>query len=78
MAHSNDKLKPSSDLHASLAPIVFDNVRSTVERKSNRKRQCYGTGSAILKGDKYINHQFRYDGRIVTVSFCKDCFNGSN
>ena len=76
MAFTNEILKPSNDLYILLAPIVFDNVRSSVERTSNRKRQCYGTGKKIVKGDKYINHQFRYDGRIVTVSFTLDFFNG--
>lgn len=76
MAFTNEILKPSNDLYTLLAPVVFDNVRSSTERTSNRKRQCYGTGKKIAKGDKYINHQFRYDGRIVTVSFCKAYFNG--
>jgi len=76
MAFTNEKLQPSNDLYTLLAPVVFDNVRSTTERTSNRKRQCYGTGKQIAKGDKYINHQFRYDGRIVTVSFTLDFFNG--
>jgi hypothetical protein len=76
MAFTNEILKPSNDLYTLSAPVVFDNVRSTTERTSNRKRQCYGTSRKIAKGDKYINHQFRYDGRIVTVSFCKDYFNG--
>jgi len=76
MAFTNEILKPSNDLYTLLAHVVFENVRSTVERTSNRKRQCYGTGKKIAKGDKYINHQFRYDGRIVTFSFTLDFFNG--
>ena len=32
-----------------LAPVVFDNVRSTTEHTSNRKRQCYGTGKHIKR-----------------------------
>lgn len=74
MAHSNEKLQPSNVLYTLLAPVVFDNVRSTTERTSNRKRQCYGTGKPIAKGEKYINHQFRYDSRILTISFCLDYF----
>jgi hypothetical protein len=74
MAHSNEKLQPSNVLYTLLAPVVFDNVRSTTERTSNRKRQCYGTGKMIAKGDKYINHQFRYDNRILTISFNVDYF----
>jgi hypothetical protein len=74
MAHSNEKLQPSVYKILLLAPVVFDNVRSTTERTSNRKRQCYGTGKMIAKGDKYINHQFRYDSRILTISFNVDYF----
>ena len=74
MAHSNEKLKTSNVLYTLLAPVVFDNVRSTTERTSNRKRQCYGTGKIIEKGEKYINHQFRYDSRILTVSFSAGYF----
>lgn len=74
MAYSNEKLQPSNVLYTLLAPVVFDNVRSTTERISNRKRQCYGTGKTIAKGDKYINHQFRYDSRILTINFCLDFF----
>jgi len=74
MTQSNKKLQPSNDLYTLLAPVVFDSVRSTTERTSNRKRQCYGTGRTIAKGDKYINHQFRYDNRILTISFNVDYF----
>ena len=75
MAYTNEKLKPSNGLYTLLAPVVFKNVRSTTKRTSNRKRQCYGTGLIIEKGEKYINHQFRYDSRIITVSFKLDYFN---
>jgi len=74
MAHSNEKLQPSNVLYTLLAPVVFDNVRSTTERTSMRKRQCYGTGKTIAKGEKYISHQFRYDGRILTVNFNLEYF----
>ena len=74
MAHSNEKLQPSNVLYNLLAPVVFDNVRSTTERTSNRKRQCYGTSKTIAKGEKYISHQFRYDSRILTISFNVDYF----
>lgn len=69
MAYSNEKIQPNYVLYTLLAPVVFDSVRSTTEQTSNRKRQCFGTGKTIEKGEKYINHQFKYDGRIVTVSF---------
>lgn len=75
MGFTNEKLQPSNGLYALLAPVVFENVRSTSKKVSRRKRQCYGTGKTIEKGEKYINHQFRYDGRIVTVSFNLEFFN---
>ena len=75
MAYSKEKLQPTNDFIDSLSPIVFKNVRSTSEHKSNRIRQCYKCCIKINKNDNYINHQFRYDGRIVTLSFCVDCFN---
>tara|TARA_R110000851_G_scaffold172952_6_gene319245 strand:- start:1183 stop:1428 length:246 start_codon:yes stop_codon:yes gene_type:complete len=78
MAFSNTIIKPSNNVKMLLAPIVFGNVRSTVQRTSNRKRQCYGTGNVIVKGDSYINHQFRYDTRIVTISFSVEFFYGTN
>ena len=77
MAHSNEKLPPNSNLYTLLSPVVFSNVRSTSEKVSRRKRQCYGTGKTIAKGEKYINHQFRYDNRILTVSFCVEYFYNS-
>ena len=76
MAYTNNKIEPCIGCRNLMAPIVFDNVRSTDERTSNRKRQCYGSMWKIDKGEKYINHQFRYDGRIITISFCLSYFNG--
>ena len=76
MAFSNKKIEPNKKLLKSLPSIVFDSVRSTTENTSRRNRQCYGSLKKINKGDKYINHQFRYDGRIVTVSFDRDFFYG--
>jgi len=75
MAYSKEKLKPSNNLVELLSPIVFKNVRSTSEHKTSRVRQCYACGNKINKNDNYINHQFKYDGRIITISFCVDCFN---
>lgn len=68
-------LQPSNILRALLPTIVFNSVRSTTERISSRKRQCYISGEYIKKGERYINHQFRYDGRIEQVSFKLDYFN---
>jgi len=75
MAFSNEKIRPNSDLYKLLAPIVFDSVRSTSEHIALRNRQCYKCMQTIKKGEKYINHQFRYDKKVKTISFHKDCFN---
>ena len=74
MSFTNDKLQPHPSVIASLSPVVFGNVRATCIRKSSRKRMCYGTGCIINKGDDYVNHQFRYDGRILTVCFSINYF----
>ena len=74
MSYSNDKLQPSNVLLTSTSPIVFKDVRCTSEHKSMRARQCYKCGGNISKNHQYINHQFRYDGRIITISFHMDCF----
>ena len=52
---------------------VFSNVRESKLKKSMRKRQCFKCEGKIEKGETYMNHQFRYDYRIITVSFCKNC-----
>jgi len=75
MAFSNKiELQPGSEIYNSLSLIVFSNIRNTTKRKSRRLRECYCCGHPIQKGDKYINHQFKYDRRIITVSFHEKCF----
>jgi len=74
MAYSKEKLKPSDDLVELLAPIVFEKVRSSSEHTTTRVRQCFKCMQSIKKGGKYINHQFKYDKRILTVSLHIDCF----
>lgn len=78
MAFSNKKIQPASGVYKLLPPIMTSSIRSTEERTSNRARQCYGTGNTIPKGARYINHQFRYDKRIITVSFSLEFFNKPN
>ena|GEM_PF-6206689 len=66
-------------LELNLACVVsrlFLNVRSSKEQKSRRNRQCLICGSKILKGEKYINHQVRYDKTILTIYLHKACSNG--
>lgn len=75
MSYINYTLQPSIALLTSISPIVFKDVKCTSERKSIRVRQCYKCGGKINKNHQYVNHQFRYDGRIITISFHKDCFN---
>ena len=76
MAYSKDKLQPSNDLYTLLAPVVFKDVRSTSEHKSERVRQCFKCCGRIEAKEQYINHQFKYDKRIITLSFHVSCFNG--
>ena len=59
--------------NAVLGAVVFSNVRESKLKKSMRKRQCFKCEGKIEKGETYINHQFRYDYRIITVSFCNNC-----
>jgi len=54
--------------------ILFDNVRASSEKESARVRQCYTCAGRIAKGEIYTNHQFRYDGRIIIISFHEKCF----
>ena len=56
-----------------LGAVVFSNVRESKLKKSMRKRQCFKCERKIEKGETYMNHQFRYDYRIITVSFCNNC-----
>lgn len=76
MSYSKNKLQPNSVLFTMLSPVVFNDVRSTSEHKTMRVRQCYKCCNKIGKNEQYINHQFRYDNRIITISFHVDCFNG--
>ena len=52
---------------------LFSHIRESKLKKSMRKRQCFKCEGKIEKGETYMNHQFRYDYRIITVSFCKNC-----
>jgi hypothetical protein len=55
-------------------PFIFRNIRSVAEQRSLRKRECFYCSGKIERLSHYINHQFRYDGRIVTLSFHKKCY----
>lgn len=74
MSFSNIKLKPHYSVKLRMPLILFENVRSTYELKSRRKRQCFLCDTKIMKGENYINHQFRYDYTIKTISFHLPCF----
>ncbi len=45
-------------------------IRSERVRKTARNRECYNCGMTIKKGEKYLNREIRYDGKIITLSFC--------
>jgi len=74
MTFSNRKINPSSKVYTLLIPILFNSVRSTTKNKSNRRRQCFICMRDIEKGEHYIMHQFRYDSRIIPLSFHANCF----
>lgn len=74
MGFSNDKIIPQNNVFKDVALVVFNNVRSSSMHISNRSRECYRCMEKINKGENYINHQFKYDERIITISFHKDCF----
>jgi hypothetical protein len=42
-------------------------------KKAQRTRSCWNCGGTIVKGDMYLNREMRYDRKIITFSFCKDC-----
>ena len=53
--------------------IVLKSVRSSKKQKSRNVKECFECGEKIFKGQEYINHQFRYSGRVITVYFCAWC-----
>lgn len=75
MSFSNEKLDPSESIVSSMPEILFKKVRSTTNKKARRKRQCFKCQGQIEYGNEYINHEYKYDNKIVTVSFHLDCFN---
>lgn len=75
MAFKNEILPVPNFMRQNCAPVVFGKIRSTYEGISNRGRECYWCSQRIKKGDNYINHQYKYDGRIITISFHPNCFN---
>lgn len=73
MAFSNEKLEPFLGLKQLMPKVFFMSVRSTTIRKSRKPRQCFVSLQKIKKGQQYISHSFRYEGRIMTISF-DGCF----
>lgn len=73
MTKVKSKNKTATDANTVLGAVVFSNVRESKLKKSMRKRQCFKCEGKIEKGETYMNHQFRYDYRIITVSFCNNC-----
>ena len=45
-------------------------IRSEHVKKTARNRECWNCGTTIRKGETYLNREIRYDGRIITLSFC--------
>lgn len=73
MSYTSQELIPNDEV-AHNYHTVFKNVRSASIKKSRRKRECFACGYKIEKGYEYVNHEFRYDYRIITVSFHTDCY----
>lgn len=70
MSFNQNKIEPLR-----IQPLaVVNNIRSTNIQTTSRDRQCFFCLGKILKGEQYINHQFRHDKSILTISFHKDCF----
>ena len=45
-------------------------IRSRKWKTARRNRECYRCGDTIKKGEKYLNIEKRYDGKIITFSYC--------
>jgi hypothetical protein len=45
-------------------------IRSEHIRKAARNRECWNCGTTIRKEEAYLNREIRYDGKIITLSFC--------
>lgn len=52
---------------------IVASVRSTTVKKAARTRQCFECLTNITKKHPYVNHQFRYDKKIITLSYHLDC-----
>ncbi|MFW6310904.1 MAG: hypothetical protein ACOC1K_01585 [Nanoarchaeota archaeon] len=70
----NDKIEPGVHTKNIMDSILFKSVRLSTLFKSRRKRQCYKCHAFIEKGENYIQHQYRYDKKIVSLFFHKECF----
>lgn len=76
MAFSNEKTEPIGDFKKHLPFMVWRSVRSTHVRTSRKRRECFLSGKGINKGAAYVSHSFRYEGKIITVSFDYETFFG--
>lgn len=47
----------------------FEDVKDSVLRKSRKERICWATGATIEVGDMYVAHSYRYEGRLLSISF---------
>jgi len=45
-------------------------IRSERIKHAARNRECINCGQTIRKGSFYFNREIRYDGTIITYSYC--------
>lgn len=53
---------------------IFHSIRKSTLNTSRRTRICFGCRCKIYKNELYGNHQFRYDYKIMIISFCQKCY----
>lgn len=68
-----ENLKPEIKEENPNFDMLYKSVRSSKLTKARRTRECFECGCKIYKNEQYLNHQFRYDGRIITINFCLNC-----
>lgn len=75
MGFKSSVIGVKKEVKDNLPSIIFNNVRCSSIQKTRRNRQCFYCGErTIKKGDNYVNHQMRYDNKIVTISFHEGCY----
>ena len=53
--------------------VPYNEVLYIKRRRTTRRRQCFKCGCKFEKGKLYIEHRFRYDYRLMSISICDKC-----